>query len=568
MLCKAHELPPTSGPQAATPAGHSVPVEAARAGGVLDASGRGAGAASGPPQGGALGKNRASPPSARRKGGGEGPILPAQPKKGTPPNRAHVRLATASRLMAGHWRKTGENLRGSSVLGCGRWRNYGADPNIAEIELAENGPRMVGHFACRAVWSCDHCARGRVAQTRGWLRGALFPALEARSMTGGLLTFTMAHAYGDDWAEVVARLHKAFALFDRRMSKWYTKAGSLGKLKALEAPVGSNGLHPHLHVLLTYRKGFDTTEMAEAMRTAWDKAVAEVGGRCNEHGFDFKPGCLNDYPAKLEAAHEMASHGTKAARRKGRTLAQLLDRAAVGDKQAAAEWLRAQAALGGRMRFHAGGLPKKLGIECPSEWEETPDLDESEAVEKPEPVRITYPQRDHLNATNTTHGRAGLAMILRAARGGDVAQVRRVVAALCEAHNRAEESACRAGSFWHWTEDRFREILDEAAKRPLKPDEVGAYIEAKARNITPKDQPMTDAQRLHLDAMAEGFGMSTSEAAALDGAALDAWIDEAEDAMAWALDLWEPDDGQRVQRVPPQWSPLVVRGQHPQGSQA
>ena len=33
-------------------------------------------------------------------------------------------------------------------------------------------------------------------------------------------------------------------------------------------------------------------------------------------------------------------------------------------------------------------------------------------------------------------------------------------------------------------------------------------------------------------------------------------------------DLWEPDDGQRVQRVPPQWSPLVVRGQHPQGSQA
>ena len=58
-------------------------------------------------------------------------------------------------------------LCGSSVLGCGRWRNYGADPNIAEIELAENGPRMVGHFACRAVWSCDHCARGRVAQTRG-----------------------------------------------------------------------------------------------------------------------------------------------------------------------------------------------------------------------------------------------------------------------------------------------------------------------------------------------------------------------------------------------------------------
>ena len=159
-------------------------------------------------------------------------------------------------------------------------------------------------------------------------------------------------------------------------------------------------------------------------------------------------------------------------------------------------------------------------------------------------------------------------MILRAARTGDVAQVRRVVAALCEAHNRAEEAAGRAGSFWHWTGDRFREILDEAAKRPLKPDEVGAYIEAKARNITPKDPPMTEAQRLHLDAMAEGFGMSTSEAAALDGAALDAWIDEAEDATAWALELWEHDDGQRVQRVPPRWSPLVARRQPPQGLQS
>ena len=80
-------------------------------------------------------------------------------------------------------------------------------------------------------------------------------------------------------------------------------------------------------------------------------------------------------------------------------------------------------------------------------------------------------------------------MILRAARTGDVAQVRRVVAALCEAHNRAEEAAGRAGSFWHWTEDRFREILDEAAKRPLKPDEVGAYIEARPETSPERPAP-------------------------------------------------------------------------------
>ena len=130
-----------------------------------------------------LGKNRASPPS-------------------HPKNREFVRVAVASKLMAGHWKKTGENLKGSSVLGCGRWRNYGADPNIAEIEIpADGAPRMLGHFACRASWSCDHCARARVSQTRGWLRGALMPALSAAGLSGALVTFTIAHAYGDDWGE-------------------------------------------------------------------------------------------------------------------------------------------------------------------------------------------------------------------------------------------------------------------------------------------------------------------------------------------------------------------------------
>lgn len=73
-----------------------------------------------------LGKNRASPPS-------------------TPKNREFVRVAVASKLMAGHWKKTGENLKGSSVLGCGRWRNYGADPNIAEIDQNPGAQRQEGN---------------------------------------------------------------------------------------------------------------------------------------------------------------------------------------------------------------------------------------------------------------------------------------------------------------------------------------------------------------------------------------------------------------------------------------
>ena len=539
--------------------------------------------------GASLGKNRASPPS-------------------TPKNREFVRVAVASKLMAGHWKKTGENLRGSSVLGCGRWRNYGADPNIAEIQIpADGAPRMLGHFACRSSWSCDHCARARVSQTRGWLRGALMPALSVAGLSGALVTFTIAHAYGDDWGDVVDRLYKAFSLFDRRMAKWYRKVGCVGKLKALEAPVGANGLHPHLHVLLTYLAGTDLAELEAAMRSAWSKAVAEVGGKVNEHGFDFKADCVNDYAAKLETSHELASHGTKKARGKGKLLGQLLDRAAIGDTKAGAEWLRAQAALGGKMRFHAGGLPKKLGIPCPSEWEDAEREAELEAerAERPEPARITYAQQLHLKATGTAHNRAGLAMILRAARGADSGKVLAVVHALC-AEAVIAEAKVGGGSFHDWTDDHFQRIMDEAGARVLRPDEVPGYIEAKARGFASRvgegapggvgavrpdvseaeatavaqaqdydawpdtgtpAKPIArhakqgvfmteDTQTELLKRLADDFGMSIAGAEGLSGGALDSWLERAEDACMWVVQVWTPEENQRR---PGGWSPIGLK---------
>ena len=178
------------------------------------------------------------------------------------------------------------------------------------------------------------------------------------------VTLTLAHSYADEWSGVVAKLYEAFTLFDKRLSKHYAKAGSIGKLKALEAPVGRNGIHPHLHILLTHDASADLAALESAMRSAWSKAVAEVGG-VNEHGFDFKAHCVNDYAAKIESAHELASHGTKQARKKGKTLPQLLDRAAVGDKKAGAEWLRAMSALGGACAFMQATCPRSSAYLAP-----------------------------------------------------------------------------------------------------------------------------------------------------------------------------------------------------------
>ena len=424
-----------------------------------------------------LGNNRASPPYSLKND-----------SKRTAPNRAFIRVSVASRLMAGHWHDTGINLRGSSVMGCGRWKNYGSDQSIAEIEVVGDRPRMLGHFQCKGAWSCDHCARLRVAQTRGWLRVELMPALEEKGLSASLVTFTLAHTYDEDWSMTVDHLLAAHTLADRRLAKVYKKAGSLGKLKSLEVTVGKNGLHAHLHELVSHDKNADLEELAYAMQVAWVKAVRDVGGHCNERGFDFKPDCINDYVAKLEASHELASHSTKTARMKGKSLAQLLDASAVGDTQAGEEWLRAQKALGGRMRFHAGSLPKKLGIVCPSSFEdeELDDVRKFRKEHEPDPVRIVYAQTEHLKATGTISDRAGLAIILRSARTGDAEKVLSVVSALCAEVDKIEDSknikySVKAKCI---DDDYVSRIIQVAHTRPLTPDEVEEYLRAKREKTT------------------------------------------------------------------------------------
>ena len=386
------------------------------------------------------------------------------------PNRSYIRVSVASRLMAGYYNEHAQNLRGSSVVGCGRWKAYGRDSNTAEIQVDQDGPRFDGHFTCGSVWTCDHCARARVAQTRSWIRAALIPALEAHQLGAAMMTFTMAHSYNGCWKLSIDLLHAAYKLFDKNMARHYKKLGCFGKLTSFEAPVGVNGLHGHLHVLLTHAKTANLAAFEARAREEWAKALAQVGGHCNEHGFDLKLNAMADYLAKQELAHEMSSHDTKQARKKGLLLGQLLDRSARGDTKASKEWLRAVEALQGRSRFHAGDMAKKLGIPCCTAWtDEERQEERAEAnADMPEPVRITYPLRDHLKATRPDSNRPALAMILRAARKGDTDRVRRVVAALCsEVDARDRRTPGNSpGSFWDWPDEFFDRFKESTAFLP------------------------------------------------------------------------------------------------------
>ena len=324
------------------------------------------------------------------------------------------------------------------MVGCGRWKAYGKNSNLAEIVVDESGARMHGHFRCGSVWTCDHCARARVAQTRSWIRGALIPAIENRKLDALMLTLTMAHTYAECWIEFMKRLHRAFQLFDQRMSRIFKKFGVIGKLKSLEAPIGKNGIHGHFHILLILPLCVDISVFEELARIAWQRAVNSVGGHCNEHGFDLKANAVADYLAKQEISHEMASHGTKSAKSKGLLLGQLLDKAALGDSKATAEWLRAIEALQGRARFHAGDISKKLNIPNCTDWEveEAADNVSDDITQvNAQVTEISYSIEKHLKATASDHPRPGLALILRTARSRCPGRVLAVVDALCDEYD-------------------------------------------------------------------------------------------------------------------------------------
>ena len=386
------------------------------------------------------------------------------------PNREYIRVSTAARLSVGYYNAHGVNQRGSSVAGCGRWKAYGRDITVAEIVVDQDGPKFDGHFKCGNVWTCDRCARARVSQARSWIRAALIPAFEVNNLGAAMMTFTMAHTYAGCWKQSIALLHEAYKLFDKNMSRRYKLIGSIGKLKSLEAPIGINGIHGHFHVLISHTAGVDMSTFETVARREWESAVSQVGGQCNDHGFDLKLDAMADYLAKQEVAHEMSNHDTKKTRRKGLLLGQLLDRAARGDTKASAEWLRAIDALQGRSRFHAGDLAKKLGIPNCTDWEDEERQEErAEAIaDLPEPVRIAYPLRDHLKATRPDSPRPGLAMILRAARGADAGKVHSMVEALCkDVDKRAKQipGSCPP-SFWDWPDDYFDQFADECSIEP------------------------------------------------------------------------------------------------------
>lgn len=173
---------------------------------------------------------------------------------------------------------------------------------------------------CASVWHCPVCA-SKISEKR---RVDLASGISRWKDQGGsvlFLTLTVQHYICDTFKRSREGLAEAYGKLLNRPSgkKLLASMGVVGRIRALEVTYGSNGWHPHFHVLL-----FLKTPLPDALilmyQTAlldlWRNASTKVGLKLpNDHGLTLQDGSYAAaYASKWGLESEMTKGHTKKSR--------------------------------------------------------------------------------------------------------------------------------------------------------------------------------------------------------------------------------------------------------------
>lgn len=366
MLCSTHQHPHASSQQAATPAGHRVPVEAAQVGGVRVSStssatpGAGGGTSPATPAGGALGKTaktvRQAPKNSR---------VPAHLHFGDTPAQE-----TRKRRFK-HQRSAASLLPGSRTAQC-LWALASNSCGVDVIHSpSEQRARFGGLQTCGSVWACPCCSARVSEQRRLELNDALMMARHL-GYAPVLITLTTRHKRGDALAALLESLKKAKQRWARHRSFTALRSkngGSLvGYVTATEVVGGGqHGWHPHFHVLAFFNVDTEkkAMEAAETLRSSWMASLNAEGLDGNGAAFHVQGAAqAGAYVTKWGAGEELALQDRKQGRGDGRTPFQLLADYSDQDDTRAGELFREYATVfhGARQLVWSPGLKDLFGI--------------------------------------------------------------------------------------------------------------------------------------------------------------------------------------------------------------
>ncbi len=130
---------------------------------------------------------------------------------------------------------------------------------------------------CGSVWDCPICA-SRITEGR---RQELKKAMDTWKEQGKsvyLVTFTNRHHFGDNLKDLLDGQKKAFVKFwqQRKVKETLKLLGYRGRITATEVTHGSNGWHPHYHMLFFFDGDINQSALQSFLAVEWQKSCVKV----------------------------------------------------------------------------------------------------------------------------------------------------------------------------------------------------------------------------------------------------------------------------------------------------
>lgn len=181
------------------------------------------------------------------------------------------------------------------------WRvNYCLKQRVSvddDITVRYNAKRQKSHYhnlqRCGSVWTCPVCA-SQIAEGR---RKELQQATAEWRKKGGkiyMMTLTNRHHLFNNLDDLMRKQAKATKRFweTTKVRDTLNEVGYFGRITALEVTHGSNGWHPHFHILLFLEQEVDTQDLHSKLAPLWQSSCVKSGMQAPtlEHGLHIQDG--------------------------------------------------------------------------------------------------------------------------------------------------------------------------------------------------------------------------------------------------------------------------------------
>lgn len=154
---------------------------------------------------------------------------------------------------------------------------------------------------CDSVWSCPVCSMA-IQHFRFW---ELRQAVSLHVKAGGevyMATFTARHLKHERLNKVMSDLFEAYQLVHKQGNVYrWLKENGVGSIRNLEVMYGSNGWHPHFHVLYFLNSGVKVDNLKFLLNSAYLRQLKKLG-RPSQSGIalNIQDGrSVRDYMTKL-----------------------------------------------------------------------------------------------------------------------------------------------------------------------------------------------------------------------------------------------------------------------------